>query len=200
MNTTNIDKQNSHLDLNNKDVQSVLSLYQDYAEAPYISPNRDLEEWLNSVRIGSGNTVPKRNMIRFEEDILPGYLILLWRINFGTFTNTSVFPKYFEYDYGINASQALDEIQQLGYAKELSAIDSLTHLNAAQLKAIFKQYGLTGYSKLNKTGLMELAKEQLSEEQLAPYFKNRGYQLTPAGEELLAKYPEVIDRHPKKKY
>ncbi|MGX7394108.1 hypothetical protein [Carnobacterium mobile] len=200
MNTTNIDKQNSHLDLKNKDVQNVLALYEDYAEAPYISPKRDLAEWLSSVSIGSGSTVPKRNMLRLEEDILPGYLILLWRINFGTFTNTSVFPKYFEYDYGINAKQALDEVQQKGYAKELSATDSLTHFNAAQLKAIFKQLELTGYSKLNKTELMELAKEQLTEEQLAPHFKVRGYQLTPAGKELLEKYSEVIDRHPKKKY
>lgn len=47
---------------------------------------------------------------------------------------------------------------------------------------------------------MELAKEPLTEEQLAPHFKIRGYQITPAGEALLIKYPEVVDRHPKKKF
>ena len=49
-------------------------------------------------------------MKRLEEGILPGhFLILLWRISFSTFTNESVFPKYFEYTYGVNAEQALQE-------------------------------------------------------------------------------------------
>lgn len=200
MNTHNIEKQNSHLDLENPDIQKIFVLYKDYAEVPYISPKRDVEEWLDLVDIGSEKLVPKRNMNRYEEDILPGHLILLWRINFGTFTNTSVYPKYFEYDYGINGRQALDEVLEKEYAVELSAIDSLNHLNAAQLKAILKKLGIPGYSKLKKTELMALAQEQLTEEQLAPHFKIRGYVLTDAGKHLLVKYPEPVDRHPKKKY
>lgn len=200
MNTTNIDKQNSHLDLSDPEVKAVFKLYQDYAEVPYISPERDLEKWVTGVSIGSEKLVPKRNMIRYDEGLLPGHLILLWRINFGTFTNTSGCPKYFEYDYGINGAQALNEIQEKGYANELSASDSLPYLNAAQLKAILKQYEIVGYSKLKKPELMELAKKQLTEEQLAPHFKIRGYKITPSGEELLLTYPEPVEHHPKKKY
>ena len=200
MNTNNSDKQNSHLDLTDPDVKELFSLYKDHAEVPYISPKRNLKEWLNLVSIGSESLVPKRNMIRFEEDILPGHLILLWRIQFGTFTTNSDYPKYFEYDYGINADQALKEVLEKGYATQLSALDSLPYLNAAQLKAILKQFGLKGYSKLTKEGLMELTKEQLTEDQITPYFTIRGYKITLAGAEILAKYPEAVDRHPKKKY
>ena len=67
MNTNNIKKQNSHLDLQDQAVQDIFALYQDYAEVPYISKKRDKEGWLNAVRIGSEQLVPKRNMIRFEE-------------------------------------------------------------------------------------------------------------------------------------
>lgn len=200
MNISKLNKQNSHLDLTNPDVKELLSLYKDHAEVPYISPTRNLKEWLDLVSIGSENLVPKRNTIRFEEDLLPGHLILLWRIQFGTFTTSSGYPKYFEYDYGINAEQALKEVIEKGYATQLSAMDSLPYLNAAQLKAVLKQFGLKGYSKLNKEGLMELAQAELSEDQISPYFTIRGYKITPAGAAILAKYPEVVNRHPKKKY
>lgn len=200
MNTHNIEKQNSHLDLQDKAVQDIFALYQDYAEVPYISEKRDKQDWLNAVRIGREQLVPKRNLVRFEEDILPGHLILLWRIQFGTFTNESGYPKYFEYNYGINGPQALEEVIEKGYAVEMSATDSMDHLNAASLKAILKHYGVAGFSKMKKPELMELAKQELSEEQLASQFALRGYRITPAGEAILAKYPEVVDRHPKKKY
>ncbi|PTQ80258.1 hypothetical protein C8U37_13014 [Trichococcus patagoniensis] len=200
MNTNNIDKQNSHLDLQDQSVQDIFALYQNYAEVPYLSEKRDMEGWLNAVQIGSEQLVPKRNMIRFEEDILPGHLILLWRIQFGTFTNESGYPKYFEYNYGINGPQALHELIGKGYAVELSATASLDHLNAASLKAILKHYEVAGYSKMKKPELMELATQELSEEQLSAQFELRGYRITPEGEAILSKYPEVVDRHPKKKY
>ena len=200
MNISKLNKQNSHLDLTNPDVKELLSLYKDHAEVPYISPTRNLKEWLDLVSIGSENLVPKRNTIRFEEDLLPGHLILLWRIQFGTFTTSSGYPKYFEYDYGINAEQALKEVIEKGYATQLSAMDSLPYLNAAQLKSVLKQFGLKGFSKLNKEGLMELAQAELTEDQISPYFTIRGYKITPAGAAILAKYPEVVNRHPKKKY
>ncbi|MCI3028182.1 hypothetical protein LMF32_03560 [Desemzia sp. C1] len=47
---------------------------------------------------------------------------------------------------------------------------------------------------------MEFAKSELMEEQISPHFSIRGFEITPAGKELLAKYPEPVDRHPKKKY
>lgn len=200
MNTTNIDKQNSHLNLENEQVQKILSLYDDHNEAPYISPKRDLQEWLSLVAIGSESLVPKRNTVRLDDDLLPGHIILLWRINFGTFTNESIFPKYFEYDYGINARQALEDLQEKGYARQLSPFESLTYLNGAHLKSLLKSKHVTGLSKLKKAELMDKTREVFSEEELSPLFELRGFELTPSGEKLLEKYDEVVDKHPKKKY
>lgn len=200
MNTTNINKQNAHLDLEDKMTQTVLSLYDDHDEAPYISPERDLSAWLTLVDIGTETRVPKRNMKRLDDDLLPGHIILLWRISFGTFTTDSVYPKYFEYDYGINAKQALEEVQEKGYARELSAYDSLTHLTAAHLKSFLKTKNVTGLSKLKKDDLMNKTREVYSEEELSLLFDLRGFELTESGKGLLEKYDDIVDEHPKKTY
>lgn len=200
MNTRNIELQNQHLDQNDENVQNYLSLYDQHDEAPYLSPDRDLNAWLKDIEIGSTSLVPKRNMIRLEEGILPGHLILLWRISFSTFTNESGFPKYFEYTYGINAEQALEDVLEKHYAKELSAMESLTHLNAAQLKALLKDKNATGYSTLTKGQLMDRVRSAYLEDELETLFNIRGYMLTSIGLSLLGKYPEIIDKHPKKKF
>lgn len=200
MNTTNNDKQNKHLDLENEQVQKALSLYDDHSETPYISPERDLSAWLKQVEIGSESLVPKRNTVRLDDDLLPGHIILLWRIQFGTFTNDSVYPKYFEYDYGINAHQALEEVQAKGYSRQLSPFESLTYLNGAHLKSLLKSKHVTGLSKLKKADLMDKTREVFSEEELSPLFELRGFELTESGKNVLEKYNEVVDKHPKKKY
>lgn len=200
MNTHNIELQNSQLDLEDETVQKVLSLYDQHDEAPYISPDRDLEEWLKAVKIGSESLVPKRNMKRLEEGILPGHLILLWRISFSTFTNETVFPKYFEYTYGINAEQALQEVQEKHYAIELSAFASLTHLNAAHLRALLKDKNVKGYTQLTKGQLMKRVQGVYLEDELAKMFNIRGYKLTPIGLALLEKHYDIIDKHPQKKF
>ena len=71
--------------------------YKDHKVKPSISPERDLDAWLLNSK-----PVPKRNMELLEDKLLAGDIILLWRIQFGTFTTETWFPKYFEYTYGID--------------------------------------------------------------------------------------------------
>ena len=55
--------------------------YKDHQVKPLISPERDLDAWLLNSK-----PVPKRNMDLLADDLLAGDIILLWRIQFGTFT------------------------------------------------------------------------------------------------------------------
>ena len=40
--------------------------------------------------------------------------------------------------------------------------------------------------------------DNFSEEELASHFSIRGYKLTPKGKQILERYQEIVDRHPKK--
>lgn len=173
----------------------VKELYKGHARMPYIAPDRDLETWLLDAK-----PVPKRNMELLADGLLAGDIILLWRIQFDTFTTDSVFPKYFEYIYGIDAPKHLANLVEQGYAYLETAFDSLDHLNATMKKNILKTKGVAGLSKMKAADLDVALREHFSEEELAQTFSVRGYKLTDKGEAALAANPEVIDRHPKKKF
>ncbi|MBY4633997.1 hypothetical protein FAJ36_03830 [Streptococcus suis] len=169
-------------------------MYKDHEVKPYISPERDLETWLLEAK-----PVPKRNMIRLEEGLLAGDIILLWRVNFGTFTTTTPYSKYFEYIYGINGPAHMEKLLAEGYVYLESAFDSLDHITSTAKKNILKAEGVTGLSKMKAADLDTALKDHLTEEKLAPYFAVRGYALTEKGRAALDNHPEVIDKHPKKK-
>ncbi|NQK45497.1 hypothetical protein HO505_06135 [Streptococcus suis] len=169
-------------------------MYKDHEVKPYISPERDLAAWLLEAK-----PVPKRNMIRLEEGLLAGDIILLWRVNFGTFTTTTPYSKYFEYIYGINGPAHMEKLLADGYVYLESAFDSLDHITSTAKKNILKAEGMTGLSKMKAADLDTALKEHLTEEKLAPYFTVRGYALTEKGRAALENHPEVIDKHPKKK-
>ncbi|HEM6221121.1 TPA: hypothetical protein ACGORW_001419 [Streptococcus suis] len=169
-------------------------MYKDHEVKPYISPERDLAAWLLEAK-----PVPKRNMIRLEEGLLAGDIILLWRVNFGTFTTTTPYSKYFEYIYGINGPAHMEKLLADGYVYLESAFDSLDHITSTAKKNILKAEGMTGLSKMKAADLDTALKEHLTEEKLAPYFAVRGYALTEKGRAALENHPEVIDKHPKKK-
>ncbi|GGE31593.1 hypothetical protein [Streptococcus himalayensis] len=175
--------------------EQVYQLYKDHASMPYIAPDRDLATWLLDAK-----PVPKRNMEPLADGLLAGDIILLWRIQFDTFTTDSVFPKYFEYTYGIYAPKHLADLVANGYAVVETAFDSLDHLNATMKKSILKTKGVTGLSKMKAADLDAALKEHFSEEDLAATFSIRGYKLTAKGENALAENQDVIDRHPKKKF
>ena len=169
------------------------SIYKDYPVKPYISPNRDMEAWLLNPK-----PVPKRNMELLEDNLLAGDIILLWRINFGTFTTETWFPKYFEYTYGIDAPKHLETLVEKGYALVEIAFDSLDHLNSTMKKNILKNKGVTGLSKMKAGDLDQALHDHFSEEELASHFSIRGYKLTPKGEQALKDHQAIIDRHPTK--
>lgn len=176
----------------------VHELYKNHDEMPYISPNRDLKAFLKNVQLGTESLVPKRNMIRTQEGLLPGAIILMWRISLGTYTTESWTPKYFEYDYGIHCISSLKMLLEQGYARQLSVIESLVHVPASFLKAILKAEGIKGYSKLNKKELVTAASQSLPEEKLIKWVDIRGYELTKQGQIILDHHPDIIRRHPKK--
>ena len=167
--------------------------YKDYPVKPYISPNRDMEAWLLNSK-----PVPKRNMELLEDNLLAGDIILLQRIQFGTFTTETWFPKYFEYTYGIDAPKHLETLVEKGYALVETAFDSLDHINATTKKNILKKKGVTGLSKMKASDLNQALHDHFSEEELASLFSIRGYKLTPKGEQALKDHQTIIDRHPKK--
>ncbi|HFI0358405.1 TPA: hypothetical protein ACGOWA_001575 [Streptococcus suis] len=169
-------------------------MYKDHEVKPYISPERDLAAWLLEAK-----PVPKRNMIRLEEGLLAGDIILLWRVNFGAFTTTTPYSKYFEYIYGINGPAHMEKLLAEGYVYLETAFDSLDHITSTAKKTILKAEGVTGLSKMKAADLDTALKDHLTEEKLAPYFAVRGYALTEKGRAALENHPEVIDKHPKKK-
>lgn len=171
------------------------AIYKNYPIQPYIAPDRDLNQWLLNPK-----PVPKRNMELLKEGLLAGDIILLWRIQFDTFTTESVFPKYFEYTYGIEAKKHLKNLVDQGYAYQKTAFNSLEHLNAALKKRILKQKGITGLSKMKVFDLDQALKEHFVEKELGEQFSVRGYGLTEKGERALKNHQEVIDRHPQKKF
>ena len=175
-------------------------VYQDYAEHPYTSPERDETVFANLIAQGKEKVVPKRHMVRTSEGLLPGSIILLWRIAFETFTTDSVFPKYLEYTYGISGENELQKLVSNQYAYMQTASDSLVHLSMQELKYLLKQYNVSGYSKMKRGELEQFVRQQLTLEQLEAHVQVRGYRLTEKGQMALTNNQYIVDQHPKKQY
>ena len=178
-------------------IAKIKSLYKDHEEFPYISPDRNLDDWLQKLEISSEKLVAKRNMVRTEEGLLPGHIILLWRVSHETYTVGHWITKYFEYDYGIDGND-IDWLVEEGYVRIMTAKESLNYETATLLKKLLKDKGVKGYSKFNKEDLIEAVQETYTEEELGKVTKQRGYLLTKKGTQALANNQFVIDKHPKK--
>lgn len=181
-------------------MERIQYLYKDYAQMPYISKSRNVEKFLKEIALSKSKLVPKRNMERLENGLLPGDVILLWRVAFGTYTTETVISKYFEYSYGIDAKMHIDILVQEEYVSIQTAYEAMEHLPATLLKSFLKQKQVTGLSKLTKDSAMDKVKAYFTENELGELFSVRGYVLTDKGEKALLAGQSVVDRHPKKKY
>ncbi len=174
-----------------KKVKSMV--YKDYPEQPYISPKRDLEAWENYPEKFPYSKVEKRQMQRLEEDLLPGDIIMLWRIGFDNFTNESTIPDYFEYRYGVEADESKQRLVDGEYMFVGSVMDSLELQNAPTLKRLLKEAGLPQSGK--KADLLKRVLAGIDEQTLAEKIPTRRYVITDTGRQLLEKYGDIILRH-----
>lgn len=144
--------------------------------------------------------IPARNLIRFENGLLPGDIILLWRISHGTFTNESYFHKYFSQDYGIDAPAHLAELILKGFVETQNVFEAIEdHVPVWRLKEILTERGEVGLSKLNRNEILDLVEVVFDEKELKELITVRGYVLTEKGEEALRQGQSAVDKHPKKK-
>ena len=139
--------------------------------------------------------IPAKNLEKLSNGLLPGDIILLWRIDFGTFTTESWFPKYFTQDYGIDAPAHLRELLAQGYV-ELDDIYSTleAHVSGEKIREVlFERLGKK-FSGASKLELLDLAEMTFSQKELEESFEIRGYSLTEKGEKALQEGAEVVAR------
>lgn len=182
----------------------ILEFYKEYPEKPFISEKRDYKKFLEEVKISKSKLVPIKNMNRTDEGLLPGDIILLWRINFGTFTTESIkegmYPKYFEYTYGIDAPKSLERLISLDLVLKNSNLESLPHNNLTFLKQLLKNKNVKGLSKMKKEDVYNYININFNEKELEQFNFIKGYSLTPNGLEVLNNNNSIVDKHPKKKF
>lgn len=180
-------------------LETIKKLYQDYPEIPYISPERDFASFLKEVSISKSALVPKKNMLRDAQGLLPGHIILLWRVSHGNYNTETPVCKYFEYDYGIDGNRSLQELVEKGYVLQENAQGSLEHLSGKILQAFLKEKGVKGLSKLNREETEKAMLSHFSEEELEKLFSLRVFRLTLQGQQILEKSQDIVNRHPQKK-
>ncbi len=168
-------------------------LYADYDNQPFISDSRNLRDWEDFPEKYPYKKVERKQMVKVEEGLFPGDIVMLWRIGFDNFTNESTIPDYFEYRYGISAEESLNRLRDGGFIEDTTAMESLNLLNAACVKRILRSKGLPVGGK--KQELLERVYTHFTESELEELFSLRKYLATPAGRHLIGKYDDIIQAH-----
>lgn len=168
-------------------------LYKDYPNQPYISPERDVALWEKHPEKFPYSKVERKQMIKTEEGLFPGDIVMLWRIGFDNFTNESVIPNYFEYRYGVDYVESIERLTERNYIQLLDAANTIDLISAPIIKNILKEHNLKVTGK--KQELVDRLLSELSVEALEKSFETRRYRITETGKEILVKYDDVIQKH-----
>lgn len=172
-------------------------VYRDYPEQPYISKDRDLEAWVKTPERFPYGRVPRANMVRTEEGLLPGDVVMLWLMDVSEITNQFIPPQYFEYRYGVDAEESKRVLTDKGYAVICGAKDSLPLLNAGVIKRLLKQKNLPLSGR--KEELLRRALDNFTEEEAAGQIGLRRWRITPRGKAVLGRHMDIIMKHGPKK-
>ncbi|MCY8436307.1 SAP domain-containing protein [Bacillus haynesii] len=128
---------------------------------------------------------------KFPNGLLPGELVLINWIEGKTIN--AKYPRYFETTYGIEAKQSLEKLQNEGYIKEASPIESLTALKLPELKGILKTKELKLSGK--KADLISRIGENYSSDEIESFIENRMIRVTDKGKKVLEEYYYIVPAH-----
>ena len=174
-------------------MKTIEEIYAGYPEIPYVSKDRDVQDWLENPEKYPYKKVEKSQMVRLKEGILPGDLILLWRIGFNNFTTESVIPNYFEYRYGVDSRESVALLMQLGMIRMGTSIETLDIIAVPILKKILEGNGLRKGG--NREEILARVLDNVSEGDIGTYFTQRRYVILDKGRKTLDDNYDIILKH-----
>lgn len=123
--------------------------------------------------------------------LLPGEVVLLdWLKGH---EEPEDFPKYFSYQYGIDAWSSYKRLLLEGYIAHATPEESLTTLTVVDLKEILRSKNLKVTGK--KAELIERIKENFTSEEIAAFIKKHVLTLTDKGKQVLEEYYYIPAAH-----
>lgn len=171
--------------------RTVDEVYRGYPEKPYISPERNMHSWLEQVSL-FGKVVPKENMIR-RNGLLPGHIMILWRISLENFSTASTLPQYLEYEYGIHGYEAIDFLLMEQMIEFDTNENNLSLLTIPELKEILKTKALKVGG--NKGELISRLKENFNAAEIDGFSMKKKFILTDKGRKELESQYNVIEQY-----
>ena len=95
-----------------KPEQIIDKYYKNYPRKPYISPDRDFDDWEMRVSTFPNMLVQREMMIPYDDGLLPGHVYMLYWIEK---IHRQRIPEYFEYEYGIDFAAEKMFLRHEGY-------------------------------------------------------------------------------------
>lgn len=173
----------------NQEAARIAAIYEEYPEFPTLSDERNVDEWLEAIATGMLTLVPKENMIRTEDGLLPGEILLLDWVN-GLDSTVRSFPEFFELEFGIDPVATTDHLLFADYLDISNDVSAIEYWSLAQLNDVLKE------NNLPEAETKEQAVQLLNKEFTTDYILNMIdpgiYILMSNGQEIVDKYADFI--------
>lgn len=172
-----------------EEVAKIIAIYETYPEFPVMSETRNVDAWLESIANGTGKLVPKESMIRNEDGLLPGEVIILDWVN-GKQSTTEMFPEFFEMELGIDPVETTNELLFADYLDILNDATVINYWSLFQLNEVLKENGLTKCD--TKEQAIQLMRKEFTTDYIVNMVDPGIYILMDKGQKIVEKYADVI--------
>jgi hypothetical protein len=181
-------KESIDLDL---ETANVVAIYESYPEFPAMSADRNVDDWLKAIANGTATLVPKEHMIRNEDGLLPGEVLLLNWLNEKEATLKEC-PDFFELEFGIDPTAATDQLLVSDYLDILNDSSVIDFWSLSQLNEVLEENGLAS-CQIKELAVNQIQKE-FSDDYLNDMIEPGIYVLTDKGQSIVEKYAVFIHK------